>query len=188
MLKLIVTSVSLFAVGASPLAQELWDQVDLVPGGMEYSLTNEDGAKIILVCQTDGIVAGFEFPDSLDNPGRASVRAIPGQRQNVPLTPVTDRIVRITGLTGTTFMLALLREAPRMHVRIAGASTIFRTEGSSHIVSGCFERQEDLPGGNTPAGVAPLPSPFVPDPSFLPGVRAREDRGHPRPAGGRQPS
>ena len=35
-------------------------------------------------------------------------------------------------------------------------STYFRTEGSEHIVNGCFERQKDIPGGETPVGVAPL--------------------------------
>ena len=158
MLKIIATTVSFVALGASPLAQAEWDQINLAPDGMEYRLRNADGATIILVCQTDGVLAGFEFPDSHNNPGRATVRAIPGQRENVAVTPVSDRVVRITGLAGTTMMLALLREAPRMHVRIDGASTFFRTGGSRHIVSGCFERQEDLPGGNTPAGVPPFQS------------------------------
>jgi len=173
MLKLIVTIVSCVALAASPLAQSRWDEIDLAPEGMEYRLRNDDGAVIILVCQTDGILAGFEFRDPLDNPARAMVRAIPGQRENVALTPVSDRVVRISVFTGTTIMLALLREAPRMHVRIGGVSTIFRTEGSGHIVSGCFERQEARAGGNTPVGVAPLPSPCIRAPTAPPCPPAR---------------
>ncbi len=161
MLKLIVTTAGFVALGASPLAQAQWDQIALAPEGMEYRLRSDDDATIILVCQTDGILAGFEFPDSLDNPDRATVRAIPGQQKNLALTPVSDRIMRITGVTGTTVMLALLRDAPRMFVRIDGKSTFFRTQGSDHIVNGCFDRQEDLPGGETPVGVPPLPSPCL---------------------------
>ena len=161
MLKIMVTIASFVALGASPLAQERWDQIELAPEGMEYRLRNDDGVTMILVCQTDGILAGFEFPDPFDSPGRATIRAIPGQQKNVALTPVSDRIARITGLAGTTVMLALLRDAPRMYVRIEGTSTYFRTAGSEHIVNGCFERQEDIPGGANTVGVAPLPSPCL---------------------------
>lgn len=161
MLKLALAAVSSVLLGTSVLAQARWDQIALAPEGMEYRLRNEDGNTLILVCQADGIVTGFEFAEAHDYPSQASVRAIPGQRQNVALRAVSDRLVRVTGLAGTTVMLTMLHNAPRMFVRVPGMSTYFRTQGSAHIVNGCFERQEVLPGGPNPVGTAPLPSPCI---------------------------
>ena len=135
---------------------------------MEYRLLNDEGASIILNCQTNGILAGFAFPEPLDEAERASIRAIPGQRLNVPLLAINTQVVQVTGLNGTVNMLALLREAPRLHVRVADQSAMFRTEGSRHIVAGCFERQEDLPGDNVPIGEAPLRSPCLNSPTAGP--------------------
>ena len=98
------------------------------------------------MCENDGVVVGFEFPEPLENPERATVRSIPGQRENVPVLPVTDRIVRITG-NGIVTALSLIREAAAFHVRVRGASASFSTSGSRHIVDGCFTQQEARFGG-----------------------------------------
>ena len=79
------------------IGQASWEQNRLQSGAFEYRLTNDDGVVIILGCETQGVVVGFEFPEPLDNPSRATIRSIPGAQENVPVTPVSDRVVRITG-------------------------------------------------------------------------------------------
>ena len=164
----VVTLASVIALGTSTFAQERWAQIDLEPEGMEYRLMNEDGATIILSCQAQGILAGFAFPEALEETERATVRSIPGQRLNVRLVPINEQVVQIWGLAGTRNLLSLIRDAPRLYVRVGGESAMFRTAGSYHIVDGCFERQQDLPGDIAPIGQAPLPSPCLSSPTAGP--------------------
>lgn len=111
MLKAIAAVVALAAAAAPAAAQAVWDARDLGGGSAEFRLGNDEGAVIILVCQLGGISAGFEFPGSLDATESASIRGVPGERQNVAVAPVNDRVLRLTsgrgleaaGLTGGGF-------------------------------------------------------------------------------------
>ena len=145
MKSLVATFAALLLFGTSSvIGQASWEQNSLQSGAFEYRLTNDDGVVIILACETQGVVAGFEFPEPLDNPSRATIRSIPGGQENVPVTPVSDRVVRITG-DGIFTAMRMIRDSSRLFVRMAGESTTFITAGSGHIVSGCLARQEALP-------------------------------------------
>ncbi len=143
MLKAIAAVVALAAAAAPAAAQAVWDARDLGGGSAEFRLGNDEGAVIILVCQLGGISAGFEFPGSLDATESASIRGVPGERQNVAVAPVNDRVLRLTGGRGLETLLRLLRNTPNLYVRAGGERASFEVFGSAPVVSECLERQDE---------------------------------------------
>ena len=140
---LVVAVAALCLVGTAPAAGQdvQWEEIEIDGGGIEFRLRNDDGASIILVCNLAGVVTGFEFPEPLDNPQRATVRGIPGEQQNVAVSVVNDRIVRVDG-GGVEVTVRLLRASARLYVRVAGEAQTFSISGSAHVVSRCLERQD----------------------------------------------
>ena len=145
MRKIIAVVAVLVAAAATPAAQAVWDAEDLGGGSAEFRLGNYDeGAAIILVCQRVGVSAGFEFPRSVDPAESASIRGVPGgERQNVTVAPVNDRVVRLTSGRGIEVLLRLLRDTPNLSVRAGGARASFKVFGSAPVVRECLERQDE---------------------------------------------
>ncbi len=145
MKRIIAAIAAVGAVGTSLAAGQgtQWDEIELDGGGMEFRLGNDEGASIILGCHTQGVFAGFEFPEPLKNAEQASVRGVPGDRQNVAVAQVSDKVVRVSTGDGIEVTLRLLRNAASFYVRVAGFSETFNTSGSGHVVRRCIERQED---------------------------------------------
>ncbi len=142
----IAVVVALVAAGAAPAAaQPAWSTTELGGGSAQFQLANEDGASIILVCELRGVNAGFEFPAPVDATERATLRAVPGERQNVAVAPVSDRLFQVTGGRGVDTLLRLLRTTANLYVRLSGEQAAFAVFGSDSIVSECLQRQEPLP-------------------------------------------
>lgn len=136
----------LFAAGAAPTAaQPAWTTTELGGGSAQFQLTNEDGASLILMCELRGVNAGFGFPEPVDATERATLRAVPGERQNVAVVPVNDRLFQLTGGRGVDTFLRLLRTTASLRVSLSGERTAFQVFGSDSIVSECLQRQEPPP-------------------------------------------
>lgn len=132
------------AVSAAPAAaQAVWDERDIGGGGAEFRLGNDEGAAIILACQLGGVSAGFEFPEPLEVTGSASVRGVPGERQNIAVAPVSERVVRVTTGRGIEALLRLLQTTANLYVRAGGARANFEVFGSAPLVTQCLERQDE---------------------------------------------
>ena len=139
-----VAVVLTIAIHASPAAaQAVWDARELSGGGAEFRLGNDEGAAIILACQLGGVSAGFEFPEPLEATGSASVRGVPGERQNIAVAPVSDRVIRVTTGRGIEVLLRLLRTTANLFVRAGGARATFEVFGSAPLVTQCLERQDE---------------------------------------------
>ena len=139
-----IAAVMMLAIAAAPAAaQAVWDARDLGGGSAEFRLGNDDGASIILVCQLDGVSAGFEFPGALDVTESASIRGVPGGRQNVAVAPVNDRVIRLTSGRGLDVLLRLLGNTANLYVRAGRERASFEVFGSSPVVSQCLERQDE---------------------------------------------
>jgi hypothetical protein len=146
MRKIIAAVVALVAAGAVPAAaQPAWSTTELGGGSAQFQLANDEGASIILVCELRGVNGGFEFPAPVDATERATLRAVPGERQNVAVTPVSDRLFQLTGGRGVDTLLRLLRTTANLYVRLSGEQAAFEVFGSDSIVSECLQRQEPLP-------------------------------------------
>ncbi len=143
MLKTLVAAVALAIPAAPAAAQAVWDSQDLGGGSAEFRLGNDEGAAIILVCQLDGVSAGFEFPVALEATRSASIRGVPGERQNVAVAAVNDRVVRLTSGRGLEVLLRLLRDTANLYVRAGGVRASFEVFGSAPVVSQCLERQDE---------------------------------------------
>ena len=146
MRKTIAAVVVSVAAGTVPAAaQPAWSTTDLGGGSAQFQLANAEGASIILVCELRGVNGGFEFPAPVDATERATLRAVPGERQNVAVTPVSDRLFQLTGGRGVDTLLRLLRTTANLYVRLSGEEAAFQVFGSDSVVSECLERQEPLP-------------------------------------------
>ena len=147
MMRLVVAA-AIAVLGMVPVAgQARWDESRLESGTIEFRLRNDDGVAIVLGCRVNGVYAGFEFPEPLRDTERATLRGIPGDRQNVAVARVNDRAFRVTG-RGIDETLRLLRTSARLNVRLAGESADFDVVGSQSTVLGCLARQEALPPGS----------------------------------------
>ena len=142
MLKTLAAVAALAMPAAPAAAQAVWDVRDLDGGGAEFRFGNDEGAAIILACQLGGVSAGFEFPQVLDAAESASIRAVPGEHQNIAVAPVNDRVVRLTSGRGIELLLRLLRSTPNLYVHAGGQRAFFQVFGSSPVVSECLERQD----------------------------------------------
>ena len=146
MRKTVAAVVMLVAAGAAPAAaQPAWSTTELGGGSAQFQLANDEGASIILVCELRGVNGGFEFPAPVDATERATLRAVPGERQNVAVTPVSDRLFQLTGGRGVDTLLRLLRTTANLYVRLSGEEAAFQVFGSDSVVSECLQRQEPLP-------------------------------------------
>ncbi len=146
MRNIVATALLLLAAGAaSAAAQPAWTTTELDGGGAQFQLTNDDGASLILVCELRGVNGGFEFPAPVDATERATLRAVPGERQNVAVTPISDRLFQLTGGRGVDTFLRLLRTTANLRVSLSGERAAFQVFGSDSIVSECLQRQEPLP-------------------------------------------
>lgn len=146
MRKTIAAVVVLVAAGTAPAAaQPAWSTTELGGGSAQFQLANDEGASIILVCELRGVNGGFEFHAPVDATERATLRAVPGERQNVAVTPVSDRLFQLTGGRGVDTLLRLLRTTANLYVRLSGEEAAFQVFGSDSVVSECLERQEPLP-------------------------------------------
>ena len=143
MLKAIAAAVALATAAAPAAAQAVWDARDLGGGSAEFRLGNDEGAAIILVCQLGGVSAGFEFPGALEAAESASIRGVPGERQNVAVAPVNERVVRLTTGGGIELLLRLLRSTANLYVRAGGSRASFEVFGSAPLVTQCLERQDE---------------------------------------------
>lgn len=146
MRKIIAAVVVLVAVGvASAEAQPAWETTDLGGGTSQFRLANDDGAAILLVCGLQGVNGGFEFAAPVDAAERATLRAVPGERQNVAVVPVSDRLFQLTGGRGIDTLLQMLRTTANLTVRLGGERAAFEVFGSDSVVSECLQRQEPPP-------------------------------------------
>ena len=146
MRKTLATVVVLVAVGAAPAgAQPAWETTDLGGGSAQFRLANDDGAALLLVCGLQGVNGGFEFAAPVDAAERATLRAVPGERQNVAVVPVSDRLFQLTGGRGIDTLLQMLRTTANLTVRLSGERAAFAVFGSDSIVSECLQRQEPPP-------------------------------------------
>ena len=146
MRNIVATALLLFAAGAaSAAAQPAWTTTELGGGSAQFQLANEDGASLILVCELRGVNAGFEFPAPVDPTERATLRAVPGERQNVAVAPVNDRLFQLTGGRAVDTLLRLLRTTASLRVSLSGERAAFQVFGSDSIVSECLQRQEPPP-------------------------------------------
>ena len=143
MLRTIATAAALAAAAVPAAAQAVWDARDIGGGDAEFRLANGEGAAIILVCQLEGVSAGFEFPDALEGAESASIRGVPGERQNIAVAPVSERVVRLTSGRGLEVLLRLLRNTANLYIRAGGERTSFEVFGSAPVVSQCLERQDE---------------------------------------------
>ena len=143
----IAVVVALVAAGTAPAAaQPAWSTTELGGGSAQFQLANEDGASIILVCELRGVNAGFEFPAPVDATERATLRAVPGERQNVAVAPVSDRLFQVTRAAGGSIRSCGCCARPaNLYVRLSGEQAAFAVFGSDSIVSECLQRQEPLP-------------------------------------------
>jgi hypothetical protein len=139
-----VAAVLAIAISVAPAAaQAVWDARDLGGGGAEFRLGSDGGAAIILVCQLGGVSAGFEFPEPLEATGSASVRAVPGERQNIAVALVNDRVIRLTTGRGIEVLLGLLRSTANLYVRAGVGRASFEVFGSAPLVTQCLKRQDE---------------------------------------------
>lgn len=144
MRRLIAVVAVLVAASGAPAAQVAWNAEDLGRGDAEFRLENGDGAAIILVCQRVGVSAGFEFPTAPGPADSAAIRGLPGgERQNVTIAPINDRVLRLTSGRGLEGLLQLLQGAPILDVRAGGTRASFRVFGSAPVVRQCLERQDE---------------------------------------------
>ena len=144
MRRLIAVVAVLVAASGAPAAQVAWNAEDLGGGDAEFRLENGDGAAIILVCQRVGVSAGFEFPTAPGPADSAAIRGLPGgERQNVTIAPINDRVLRLTSGRGLEGLLQLLQGAPILDVRAGGTRASFQVFGSAPVVHQCLERQDE---------------------------------------------
>ena len=137
----------LAGIGAAPAAgQAQWDSRDIAGGGKEFQLANDDGAVIILACMLNGQAAAFGFPEPIEPTERATVRGVPGGRENVAVTAINDRVLQLAGGRGLNFTFDLLREATSLSVRASGENATFEVFGSNSIIIECLEQEEDRIG------------------------------------------
>ncbi len=141
----IAAVMALGAVGAVPAAGQdsPWDKRELDGGAVEFRLENDEDAVVILTCHPQGVGVGFEFPTPLEDTERATLRGIPGDRQNVAVARVGERVVSISGGRGRDIALQLLRNAARLFVRVAGEQATFSILGSNTVVSECLNQQDE---------------------------------------------
>ena len=79
----IITSVAaLGVIGTVALAGQTppWAENEIGDGAIEFRLSNDEGAALILACYPGGVLAGFEYPAPLEVAERATVRSIPVNR------------------------------------------------------------------------------------------------------------
>ena len=141
MLMAVAVAAVLAALAAPAAAQAVWDAEEVGAGHWEFRHGNDDGAEIWLVCRIDGVTAGFAFPELPDATDNASIRGVPGERQNVAVAPVNDRELRLTTTRGLEALLRMLRNAAAVNVRVGRERASFEVFGSAQIVSECLERQ-----------------------------------------------
>lgn len=146
-----VLAASASAVGA---AQAAWQTTDLGGGGAQYRLSNDEGASLLLRCEQGVVSAGFEFPAPVNARGRAVLRAIPGERRNVAVRPVGERLLQLTGGAALDAFLGLLSfpATARLQVRTGGEQASFAVFGSGSVVRECRVRQDRAPGRPGPEG------------------------------------
>ncbi len=144
-MKTIMGAVAVLGVVGTATAAEQpqWNKSEGDGGAIEFRLRNSEGAAILVGCHLDGVYAGFEFPEPLDNPERATVRGVPGHRHNVAVSQVSDRVLRVSSGQGINDTFQLLRDSSRLHVRVAGQQATFNIFGSDSVITECLERQED---------------------------------------------
>ena len=104
-------------------------------GEAEYRLSNGEGASLLLRCERGVVSAGFEFPGPVNATGRAFLRAIPGERRNVAVKPVGERLLQLTGGGGLDAFLRLLSlsTTANLQVRAGGEQASFTVFGSDLI-------------------------------------------------------
>ena len=147
----VVLSGALATMHAVPAAgQAVWDEA-VYEDGVEFQLRNDEGAAIVLQCLAHGIGAGVAFGEPIEGPSRLSIRAIPGERRNIAVTPVAVNVVQIDGSRGRDFLLNNLRTVARIAVRISGRQASWDVFGSDSVVSRCLQQQEDVFRGPGPA-------------------------------------
>lgn len=145
MRKMIASIVLVAAGSASAAAQPVWSTTELTGGSFQFQHANEDGASIILVCGPQGVNAGFEFPEPVEAANRATLRAVPGERENVAVAPVNERLFQLTGGRGVDAILRMLRTTATLNIRVGGEQAAFGVFGSESVVSECLQRQEAAP-------------------------------------------
>ena len=131
----IIAAALLAAVPAVAAAQAAWQTTDLGGGEAEYRLSNGEGASLLLRCERGVVSAGFEFPGPVNATGRAFLRAIPGERRNVAVKPVGERLLQLTGGGGLDAFLRLLSlsTTANLQVRAGGEQASFTVFGSDLI-------------------------------------------------------
>ena len=85
MTRLITAVVTLGALGTVAVAGQApqWGEHELGGGAIEYRLSNDEGAALILACYPRGVMAGSEYPALLKYAERATVRGVPGEQLKV---------------------------------------------------------------------------------------------------------
>ena len=175
-MKTIVAAVvvgTLASTGALPAAgQAEWEE-SAFQGGVEFRLRNAEGAAIVLQCLDQGIGAGFTLPAPVGATERASVRAVPGQRRNVAVKPLTNRVIRVDSSRGLDFVLDMLWTSARLDLRVSGQQASFDVFGSESIVHRCRQKEVPLRSPPTPINLSFVTSlqPSTPAPATRQGGR-----------------
>ena len=84
--------------------------------------------------------------------GRAFLRAIPGERRNVAVKPVGERLLQLTsgGSLDAFLRLLSLCTTANLQVRAGGEQASFTVFRSDSIIQECRQRQARAPGQPAP--------------------------------------
>ena len=134
--------------------QAVWEETSIEQGGVQFRLSNHEGAAILLQCLAQGIGAAFGLPAPLGPTERALVHAVPGGRRNVAVTPLAERVVRIDRSGELDFVLDLLRTSARLVLRISDQQASFDVFGSESIVHRCRGQDAPLRAPPTPINLS----------------------------------
>ncbi len=154
---------ALVTLGALPAAgQAQWEERP-VQGGVEFRLTNADGAAIVLRCSDRRIDAGFELAEPIGEVSGATLTGLlsdaypgwttmPRQSHRFPVAQVGERSVQVARGRGLDFTWAMLVAASSIHVRTAGQRASFEVPGIDSILGQCRGAETLGPAPRHPNG------------------------------------
>ena len=166
-MKRIIATLSAFGVlatlGAIPAAgQARWEERP-VRGGVEFRLTNAEGAAIVLRCSDQRVDAGFVLAEPIEAVSgallignlshlRPGSSVAPRRSHRFPVAQVGERTTQIARGRGLDFTLAMLGVASSIHVRTAGQRASFEVPGLPASLAQCPGTEEIGPAPSHPNG------------------------------------
>ena len=144
---------ALATLGTVPAAgQAQWGERP-VQGGVEFRLTNAEGAAIVLRCSDQGVDAGFVLAEPIAEVSGAMVTGLlsdrypgwttmPRKSHRFPVVRIDERSVQVARGRGLDFTWAMLAAASSIHVRTAGQRASFDVPGIDSILPQCRGAEE----------------------------------------------